>query len=258
MARLDLFRKRADIQSLPFPPSFLSFLHQGSSSSLILETSLPSVPPNWEKSASSRRNGRRGTSKVSRSETSFDSTSRFLHLTFVLPLPFPFPVRFFLVVGLSADSVEKHQAFVKDINEVSKSCLSYPLIGDADRRIASLYSMLDGLDDTNRDEVSSFLLLWPTFELGSNRGGWKGRAKEGRVAFESRADFLFLSSAFDLLFSFFFSTARTPNDRQDRLRSRHPPSHSLDAVVSSVDGEGVRRDPSSHRFPSGCRKVQSF
>ncbi|KAL7410825.1 cysteine peroxiredoxin [Mrakia frigida] len=73
------------------------------------------------------------------------------------------------VVGLSADSVKKHQAFVKDINEVSKSCLSYPLIGDADRRIASLYSMLDGLDDTNRDEHGLPMTVRTVFVLDTHR-----------------------------------------------------------------------------------------
>jgi len=68
-------------------------------------------------------------------------------------LTFPSFYPFASVVGLSADSVEKHAAFVKDIDQISKSCLSFPIVGDEDRRIAQLYSMLDG-DEVNVDEVS--------------------------------------------------------------------------------------------------------
>ena len=56
-------------------------------------------------------------------------------------------------IGLSCDSVESHNKWIKDIIETQgikdKDKLSYPLIGDNDRKIAKLYGMLPASDDDN-------------------------------------------------------------------------------------------------------------
>ncbi|KAI9851676.1 MAG: hypothetical protein M1824_002572 [Vezdaea acicularis] len=56
------------------------------------------------------------------------------------------------LIGLSANSVDSHQAWIKDIDEVSGSKLTFPIIGDKDRKIAYTYDMLDHQDITNVDQ----------------------------------------------------------------------------------------------------------
>lgn len=56
------------------------------------------------------------------------------------------------LIGLSANTVESHGGWIKDINEISGSDLKFPIIGDKQRKIALLYDMLDEQDATNVDE----------------------------------------------------------------------------------------------------------
>lgn len=46
------------------------------------------------------------------------------------------------VCGLSVDSVGNHKGWIKDINEISKTTLDYPVVADGDRKVATLYGML--------------------------------------------------------------------------------------------------------------------
>ncbi|MBV8615028.1 MAG: peroxiredoxin [Acetobacteraceae bacterium] len=46
------------------------------------------------------------------------------------------------VVGLSVDSVEDHAAWKADIEKVMGTAPNYPMIGDADLKVAKLYGML--------------------------------------------------------------------------------------------------------------------
>ncbi|CAO1626102.1 unnamed protein product [Jaminaea pallidilutea] len=55
------------------------------------------------------------------------------------------------VIGLSANDIASHDKWIKDINEISKSVLKFPIIGDKDRKVATEYDMLDALDPTNVD-----------------------------------------------------------------------------------------------------------
>jgi len=50
------------------------------------------------------------------------------------------------VIGLSVDSVKDHLAWIDDINEVNNVCISYPIIADQDRSIATAFGMLDHAD----------------------------------------------------------------------------------------------------------------
>ncbi|OAL56842.1 mitochondrial peroxiredoxin PRX1 [Pyrenochaeta sp. DS3sAY3a] len=55
------------------------------------------------------------------------------------------------LIGLSANSVESHHGWIKDIDEVNGSNLKFPIIGDKERKVAYLYDMLDHQDLTNID-----------------------------------------------------------------------------------------------------------
>jgi len=55
------------------------------------------------------------------------------------------------LLGLSANTVESHAGWIKDINEVNNADLQFPIIGDKTREIAYLYDMIDYQDKTNVD-----------------------------------------------------------------------------------------------------------
>jgi len=54
------------------------------------------------------------------------------------------------LIGLSANTIESHGGWIKDINEISKTNLTFPIIGDKERKVAYLYDMLDHQDTTVR------------------------------------------------------------------------------------------------------------
>jgi len=53
------------------------------------------------------------------------------------------------LIGLSVDPVSRHGEWAKDIEETQGSAVKYPMIGDADLKVAKLYNMLPA------DEVAS-------------------------------------------------------------------------------------------------------
>ena len=46
------------------------------------------------------------------------------------------------VIGLSIDSVEDHNLWVKDIEETQGHAVNYPMIGDTDLKVAKLFDMI--------------------------------------------------------------------------------------------------------------------
>ena len=53
------------------------------------------------------------------------------------------------VIGLSVDSVDDHNKWASDIEETQGVGLNFPLIGDPDRKVATLYDMIHpNADDT--------------------------------------------------------------------------------------------------------------
>lgn len=56
------------------------------------------------------------------------------------------------LIGLSANTIESHGGWIKDIDEVTGSRVKFPIIGDKQRQVALLYDMLDQQDATNVDE----------------------------------------------------------------------------------------------------------
>lgn len=45
------------------------------------------------------------------------------------------------LIGLSANTIESHEGWIKDINEIAGSNLSFPIIGDKQRQVSYLYDM---------------------------------------------------------------------------------------------------------------------
>ena len=46
------------------------------------------------------------------------------------------------VVAVSVDPLDKHEGWVKDINETQSCTVNFPIIADADRNVATLYDMI--------------------------------------------------------------------------------------------------------------------
>ncbi|KAF7562920.1 hypothetical protein G7046_g1256 [Stylonectria norvegica] len=55
-------------------------------------------------------------------------------------------------IGISANTIDSHEGWIKDIAEVTGGTVTFPIIGDKQRQIALLYDMLDHQDATNVDE----------------------------------------------------------------------------------------------------------
>ena len=72
------------------------------------------------------------------------------------------------LIGLSADPVDRHEAWSKDIEETQGAKVTYPMIGDADLKVAKLYNMLpadevgaDGRTAANNATVRSVFIVGP-------------------------------------------------------------------------------------------------
>ncbi|KAG0674071.1 Mitochondrial peroxiredoxin PRX1 [Kluyveromyces marxianus] len=62
------------------------------------------------------------------------------------------------LIGLSAEGVESHQKWIKDIEEISQlDKFTFPIIGDVDREVAFLYDMVDeeGFKNLNNGIVAT-------------------------------------------------------------------------------------------------------
>ncbi|CAH0053616.1 unnamed protein product [Clonostachys solani] len=56
------------------------------------------------------------------------------------------------LIGLSANTIESHDGWIKDIAEVTGGSVGFPIIGDKQRQVALAYDMIDHQDATNVDE----------------------------------------------------------------------------------------------------------
>ena len=72
------------------------------------------------------------------------------------------------LIGLSADPVDRHNAWAKDIRETQGSEVKYPMIGDSELKVAKLYNMLpadevasDGRTPANNATVRSVFVIGP-------------------------------------------------------------------------------------------------
>ncbi|KAI4279104.1 MAG: hypothetical protein LQ337_000527 [Flavoplaca oasis] len=56
------------------------------------------------------------------------------------------------LIGLSANDLTSHSKWISDINDISNTTLSFPIIADPNRHIAWTYDMVDAQDTTNVDQ----------------------------------------------------------------------------------------------------------
>lgn len=68
------------------------------------------------------------------------------------------------VLGLSVDSLESHQGWLQDIEDTQGVKLNFPLIADADRKVANLYNMIHPSED-NVFTVRSVFVIDPNKKL---------------------------------------------------------------------------------------------
>ncbi len=62
------------------------------------------------------------------------------------------------VIGLSVDPVDSHKKWSEDIAETQGSTLNFPLLADADRKVAQLYDMIHPSADTTATVRSVFII----------------------------------------------------------------------------------------------------
>ncbi|KAL7623287.1 peroxiredoxin 1 [Parahypoxylon ruwenzoriense] len=73
------------------------------------------------------------------------------------------------LIGLSADDLPSHERWIPDINDVSSTNLEFPIIADADRRVAFLYDMVDAQDLTNIDQKGIAFTIRSVFVIDPNK-----------------------------------------------------------------------------------------
>ncbi|KAG0159235.1 hypothetical protein PDIDSM_6756 [Penicillium digitatum] len=69
----------------------------------------------------------------------------------------------------SANDLGSHDEWIKDINEVNSTQVKFPIIADADRKVAYLFDMLDELDLQNIDSKGLPLTIRSVFIIDPNK-----------------------------------------------------------------------------------------
>jgi alkyl hydroperoxide reductase subunit AhpC len=62
------------------------------------------------------------------------------------------------VMGLSVDDLDSHIKWIKDVNEIEKTQVNFPVIADEDKRIATLYDMIHPLENPEKAVLSVFVI----------------------------------------------------------------------------------------------------
>jgi len=73
------------------------------------------------------------------------------------------------LIGLSANDLSSHEAWTKDINDIASTDLSFPIIADADRKIAYTYDMLDAQDLENIDQKGMAFTIRSVFIIDPSK-----------------------------------------------------------------------------------------
>ncbi|EME46359.1 hypothetical protein DOTSEDRAFT_61010 [Dothistroma septosporum NZE10] len=73
------------------------------------------------------------------------------------------------MIGLSANDLTSHGKWIEDINELSKTNLQFPIIADADRKVAFLYDMIDQQDLDNIDEKGIAFTIRSVFVIDPSK-----------------------------------------------------------------------------------------
>jgi len=71
-----------------------------------------------------------------------------------------------VVAGLSIDSVENHALWIQDINAISDTKITFPILADPDRKISHLYGMLD---QTHLNETGMPFTVRSVFVIGTDK-----------------------------------------------------------------------------------------
>jgi len=75
-----------------------------------------------------------------------------------------FEARNCMPIGLSTDTVEEHLGWIKDVNETQNTSLTFPIIADADKKIAALYDMIHP-SESNTATVRSVFIMDPEMKV---------------------------------------------------------------------------------------------
>src|SRR5690554_4382613 len=62
------------------------------------------------------------------------------------------------VLAVSVDDVESHHAWIDDINDTQSTTVNYPILADADRKVATLYDMIHPNADATATVRSVFVI----------------------------------------------------------------------------------------------------
>ena len=73
------------------------------------------------------------------------------------------------IIGLSADPVEDHQRWAKDIEETQGAAPNYPIIGDADLKVAKLYDMLPAEAQPGKRSPAENATVRTVFVIGPDK-----------------------------------------------------------------------------------------
>ena len=73
------------------------------------------------------------------------------------------------IIGLSVDPVSDHEAWLKDIKETQGHAVNYPLIGDADLRVAKLYDMIHPNASSGKRTAADNATVRSVFIIGLDR-----------------------------------------------------------------------------------------
>jgi len=73
------------------------------------------------------------------------------------------------IIGLSADPVSSHSGWAKDIEETQGTAVNYPMIGDADLKVAKLYNMLPAEAVPGQRTAADNLTVRNVFVVGPDK-----------------------------------------------------------------------------------------
>ena len=73
------------------------------------------------------------------------------------------------IIGLSADPVEDHKRWAKDIEETQGSAPNYPMIGDPDLKVAKLYDMLPAEATPGKRTAADNATVRTVFVIGPDK-----------------------------------------------------------------------------------------
>ncbi|MDF9796492.1 alkyl hydroperoxide reductase subunit AhpC [Catalinimonas alkaloidigena] len=137
------------------------------------------------------------------------------------------------VLAVSVDDLDSHNTWINDINETQHCTVNFPIIADADRNVAQLYSMI-------HENASATLTVRSVFFIGPDK---KIKATITYPASTGRNFHEILRVIDSLQLTAGFSVA-TPADWKE----------GEDVVIAPA----IRDEDIPAKFPKGHRKIKSY